>query len=505
MYWLALTFSVACAASLGLTAAVRTLARQWGVLDYPDGRRKLHQGLVPLWGGIAVYLALVLGLVGAQFGSFGLGDDLDELAATVIAAAGLVCFFGCIDDACRLKPRVKLLLQVCAVLPVVMVGCRVDRVVLFGGTVELGWLGVPLTVLWLVGCINAMNLLDGMDGLASIVGLSTAVMMGTIAACIGNDYVAVIATALAGALAGFLVHNLPPASIFLGDSGSMVIGLVVGILGVKSTLKTSATLAITAPLVVMTFPIFDAFLAILRRKLTGKRFDAADREHIHHRLLDRGMSPWMVLGILGTLCLATGVAATVATVVRSDALAWITAATLVVLAVRLRLFGHHELAMVVRAVAHTAAAMIRRLGGPAPSRGQVDPSGLTGLSAADVWAVLIDRARPCNVRRLRLILGKGAEHSRERTWIDAGLDAFPAPWWAVGIAVPCREGTSCGLEAAGFDADGTELPDPAALVEILDAFGRHFADHPEQVEDLVRDGQEQPGSDWRRDDRRIAA
>ncbi len=112
---------------------------------------------------------------------------------------------------------------------------------------------------------------------------------------------AVVAIALAGALAGFLVHNLPPASIFLGDSGSMVIGLVVGILGVQSTLKTSATLSITAPLVVMTFPMFDTVLAIVRRRLTGRRFDAADRQHIHHRLLDRGMNPWLVLAIIGAV------------------------------------------------------------------------------------------------------------------------------------------------------------------------------------------------------------
>ena len=130
-----------------------------------------------------------------------------------------------------------------------------------------------------------------MDGLASIVGLSTAAMLGVIAASEGHDHVAAMAIVLAASLAGFLIYNLPPASIFLGDSGSMVIGLSVGLLGIQGTLKTSATLAITAPAVVMTLPMFDIVAAIVRRKLTGRRFDAPDRLHIHHRLLDRGWTP----------------------------------------------------------------------------------------------------------------------------------------------------------------------------------------------------------------------
>ena len=255
---------------------------------------------------------------------------------------------------------------------------------------------MPLTVLWLLGCINAMNLLDGMDGLASMVGLFTAVTMAVIATHQGNQYVAVIAIALAGALAGFLVHNRPPASIFLGDSGSMVIGLVVGILGVCSTLKTSATLAITAPLVVMTFPMFDTFLAVVRRKLTGRRFDAADRQHIHHRLLDRGMKPWLVLAVIGTLCLATGIAAIVGSIVRSDALAWVTAAMLIILVIRLRLFGHHELALVRGVLARGLAALANRLGGAEsapPLSGPAEFAGFPPRRSGRRWWIASSRGK----------------------------------------------------------------------------------------------------------------
>lgn len=362
MISLPITFLATCVASILLTAGVRAAAIRFRLFDYPDGKRKLHQGAIPVGGGIAVYIAMVLGIVMARQGVFGVGESLDELSWTVLSAAGFVCLFGCIDDLCHLSARWKLLLQISSVLPIVLAGHRVERVLAFGLTTELGWLSTPLTIFWLVGCINAINLLDGMDGLASIVGISTAIMMGVIATCTGNQHVAVIAIVLAAALAGFLFHNLPPARIFLGDSGSMVIGLIVGLLGIQSTLKTSATLSITAPLVVMSFPMFDTVLAIMRRKLTGRRFDDADHQHIHHRLLDRGMNPWVVLGILGALCLTTGVGATVATILHSDWLAWVTAGTLIVLVVRFRLFGNYELTLLTQATLDKLGQIGRRFG-----------------------------------------------------------------------------------------------------------------------------------------------
>ena len=212
-------FLIAWVVSLGLTPWVRGVALRRQILDRPDGIRKLHKGFVPLWGGVAVFLSLVLALVAARYGSFGTGRLLDDLIRTIIPPTGMVCLFGAIDDCRRLSPRIKLLLQFTAVLPAILLGCRVHRIVVFGCPIELGWLGVPLTICWLVGCINALNLLDGMDGLASLVGLFTAVMMGLIAVTDGNPHVAVVAMVLAGALAGFLVYNLPAGHDLLGRLG----------------------------------------------------------------------------------------------------------------------------------------------------------------------------------------------------------------------------------------------------------------------------------------------
>jgi N-acetylglucosaminyl-diphospho-decaprenol L-rhamnosyltransferase len=355
------TFLAALGSALVLTAVVRAPARRFGILDRPDGKRKLHPRPVALCGGVAVYLALLIGMgVGAR-GSFGAGPALHELAVMLGAAAGFVCLFGVVDDCRHLHARAKLLLQVGAVTPIVALGYWFDQFVLFGVPVQLGWFGAPLTVLWLVGCINAVNLLDGMDGLAATVGLITAVMMSVIGTQMGHPHVAVIALALAGALAGFLFHNLPPARIFLGDSGSMVIGLVLGVLAIQGAMKTSATVAMTAPLAVMSLPMLDTLLAVVRRKLNGRSFDSADREHIHHRLLDRGLNQWQALGVLGGICLLTGLAAIASLAFRRDAIAWAATFLVVALAVRLRWFGHHELALARGALARQAAGLARRL------------------------------------------------------------------------------------------------------------------------------------------------
>jgi UDP-GlcNAc:undecaprenyl-phosphate GlcNAc-1-phosphate transferase len=480
------TFSIAFVLSLLLTVAVRAIARRWGIVDRPDGKRKLHKAPVALWGGVAVYLALVLGLLAARWGSFGVGEEFNELSAVLMAAAGFVCVCGAIDDCWSLHPRFKLALQVCAVLPIVGFGYSIDRIVAFGYPLELGWIGIPLTIAWLVGCINALNLVDGMDGLASLVGLLTAAMMGIVAANMGHDFVTVIAVVLAGSLAGFLVHNLPPASIFLGDSGSMVIGLVVGVLGIQGAMKTQATLAVTIPAVIMSLPMFDTLLALVRRKLTGRRFDAADREHIHHRLLDRGLSQWQALCILGALCLATGAAATASTIFRNDSLALITALTLIVLAIRLRLFGNYELALVKRAVGRGILQLARRLGAWAPARRLPEAERLAAMTFEEAWTVLVERLTAAGGCRLGLTLSSDGQYVRRYGWGDAATAADDSTHWSVAVTASREAGEFCKIRADGtraIDADASR-----ALTGLLRAFAAHFADHIEQIPGLVTIG-----------------
>lgn len=474
MVGLIVSFAVAMGAALLLTAAVRSAARNWGALDHPDGQRKLHKRLVPLWGGIAVYLAMVLGLAVACHVCPSERLPLIRLGGELACLAGLVCLVGAIDDRWQMRSRTKLVLQILSVAPLVFFGGWVDRITVFGVPLELGWLGLPLTLFWLVGCINAINLLDGMDGLASIVGLATAAMMGLIAAQEGHPHVTIAATVLAGALAGFLCYNLPPASIFLGDSGSMVIGLTVGLLGIEGAMKTSATLSITTPAVIMALPMFDVLLAVVRRRLTGRRFDAADREHIHHRLLDRGLSNWQVLCIAAVFCLLTGAAATAASLLRSDMVAWVVTITLVVAVIRLRLFGHHEMVLVKKTVAQYLARLAGRLF-HLPADAPPSPSELARLSLEDAWLLLVEEAPAWRVRRLELSLVAGRRQNQHWTWIHPQADQREIQAWNVTVSFQSPQAGACQLRAALSECGRLSPLYLGGLTRLLKAFGRRFA------------------------------
>lgn len=476
------TFAVALAIALALTPLARWAALRLGVVDRPDGRRKLHKQPVPLLGGVALYLALVTGLFIAHRFAGGISAQLSELSGAIIAAAGFVCLIGCVDDICDLKPRVKLLLQIVSVTPVVVAGYYVDRVVAFGVPIELGWLGVPITVAWLVGCINALNLLDGMDGLAGTVGLSTSLMMAVLASSSGHPHVAIVAIVLAGALAGFLIYNLPPASIYLGDSGSMIIGLVIGILSIQAALKTSATLSLTAPAVALTIPMLDTALAIVRRRLSGLRFDAADRGHIHHQLLNRGLSNWQALCIIGALCLTTGAAATAATLLSFDALGWIIVLAVIVTLVRTRAFGHHEVALVKLSLAAALTRFVQSLLDSARpmARRAKHPSFEFD------WQALADEAAHWNIGRLELVIEGSAAPSVRRHWSNPADDADQSSGWSYSMRFDHGD-RRCDLVASGR-LDGRNEPwHLIRIARLLNHFGKYWVAHAHEI-----DGSAQP-------------
>ncbi len=479
MISLVFIFLLTFAASLALTVLVRATALRWGIVNRPDGRRKLHHGVKPVGGGVAVYFSMIFGLLVVNYLNDGSWKNPWELSLVVILAGGVVCLFGLIDDIYRLNARLKLAMQICAVLPIALAGYSIDKVVAFGYRIELGPLAIPITVLWLIGCINALNLIDGMDGLASVVGLSTAAMMGLIAASEGRTHVSIIALVLSGALAGFLVLNRPPASIFLGDSGSMVIGLVVGLLGMQGSLKTSATLSITAPAVVMTLPMFDIVAAVIRRELTGRRFYSPDHEHIHHLLLARGLTPWQVLCIVGALCLTTGAAATAATIFRKDALAWITALVLVMLLIRMRLFGHREFSLlrdVVLKQFFNLARFLSRSGRSGESIFMDHPD----LTLETAWQTLVTGVKHWNIGRLELTFRRGPIIGR-RYWIDPGIDNVQECRWSIAVSIGRHSDRLFELAADGWN-DPRKRDELRGLTDMLKSFGNRLCEHDEEAE-----------------------
>lgn len=420
----AVTIAIVFTASLLMTRLARRLAVHFGAIDRPDGQRKLHQAPVPVWGGIAVYLAFLVGGMISHPLPIDQSASRPDLSWVLLFSAGCVCLLGGIDDSLNLNGRLKLLLQGAAVIPIILAGYYVDRIEVFGHTLALGWWGIPLTVLWLLGCINAMNLLDGMDGMASVVGMIAAAAVAAIAYALGHYHVGTMALLLAAALAGFLIHNLPPATIYLGDSGSTTIGVILGVLSLQAVLTPAATVHIAGMALVLAVPLLDTTLAIVRRKLTGRRFDAADRGHIHHRMLERGLTIWQALLVAGSLGIVAGAAAISSILLRSDLLAVFTGAVLVAVLVQLRLFGHYELALAQRAAAEAASRLAASILSAIVSRQVLYQRAAP--RAEEVWSSLVAEAQRHGVERAELVARKASEEPVVWRWqADGPSEAGP--------------------------------------------------------------------------------
>jgi UDP-GlcNAc:undecaprenyl-phosphate GlcNAc-1-phosphate transferase len=359
MVFLGITFALSFGLGIVLTPLARALARRAGLVDRPDGRRKIHQGPVPLAGGIAVFVAASAAV--AALWLFASGAHAEQLVARQSSLVGLwlaacfICLVGVADDAGKLRGRHKLFGQIVAVGIVMSSGVLVQRIHLFNWDIELGPLALPFTGLFLLGAINSLNLLDGMDGLLGSVATIICLALTALGAMGGQWATAAVACALAGALMAFLCFNFPPASVFLGDCGSMLVGLVVGVLAITSSLKGPATIALAAPMALLTIPFFDTTAAIIRRKLTGRSIYTTDRGHIHHCLLRSGLSNQSAIGVIGVLCLLTVGGTLTSIAFQSDALAVASGLLVIFLLVVTRLFGYAEFTLIQQRLREVAA------------------------------------------------------------------------------------------------------------------------------------------------------
>ena len=336
---------VAFAASAILTPAIRASALWLGVVDKPDGRRKLQGSATPLGGGVAVYLAIGMALCISALIPVAQSNWLGTRAVFLIGlacAATLIVVVGILDDRFELRGRQKLTGQILAALVLVTSGLVVEKIQVFNWQVELGLLSIPFTLFWLVGAINAVNLIDGIDGLATGVGVILSLAIAASAMMTGHEADALIALALGGALLGFLLYNFPPASIYLGDAGSMLIGLLLATLAIRCSLKGPATVALAAPAVIWTIPLFDVGMAILRRKLTGRSIYETDRGHLHHCMLRRGFSNRMILAWISALCTITALGALASIAYQNEWLAVGSSLAVISTLVLTRWFGHTE-------------------------------------------------------------------------------------------------------------------------------------------------------------------
>ena len=476
--WIGMIVVASIPTSWILTGVARWLAPKMGLVDRPDTYRKRHARPVPRVGGVGFFATLVL-CVGAirvmlpEPLAGGLADG--GLTEILLASAGCYCILGLCDDKWNLKATNKLLWQVAASLPFVLWGQSVDSVKIFGIGIHLGIFAPACTVLWLVACSNVINLVDGLDGLAGTIGLIASVSLALLSALSGQYWVAAVSLILAGSLVGFLIHNWPPAKIFMGDCGSLTLGFLLGGLSIQSSLKTSTGFTLVTPLVLISVPVFDTLVAILRRKLRGRSVGAGDRGHIHHCLEDRGLTRLQVLLTLAGLSLAMAVVAVSSAYFGRDLLAVIFCGTILSLLIAGRIFGHREVILLIdhlRAVGTLIADTSRIL----PSR--ILTARFPSLDVHErheYWAKICERVAGMGGTYLRF---RGLDPRQDRVladieWGDGGGQP-PADTWRFELSVLRGDDVQATMAASGTASPAAGARRLDDLFRLFEAFCRHW-------------------------------
>lgn len=278
-----LPFVIGLLVTLLVTPLVKRIAIRIGAIDRPN-ERKVHQRLMPRLGGLAIYLGVIASV-------WWMMDDYREILAIFLAAT-IVVITGILDDKYEIRPLYKLFGQVIAALIVVYFGVQMQFIHLpfdEGDILNFGVLSIPISILWIVGVTNAINLMDGLDGLASgVTAIATATML-ILAIMMGNIPVIILASALLGSLIAFLFYNFHPAKIFMGDSGSLFLGFMMGVLSLLG-FKQATLASLILPIVILGVPLSDTAFAILRRWVNHRPISSPDKQHLHHCLLNMGLS-----------------------------------------------------------------------------------------------------------------------------------------------------------------------------------------------------------------------
>ena len=302
MYSLILLTLASLLLTLAFTPLCKRLAWRFGIVDHPDQVRKLHGVAIPRLGGVAIFASILCAyglLLVVRFSSGHIILEDLPLVLHILPALLIVFLLGLVDDIVGLSPWIKLAVETVAAVVAWFGGIHVSSVEGHPFSVVLSF---AITIVWIVGCTNAINLIDGLDGLAAGVSLFAAMTM-LIAALIGHNYpMALVAVPLVGALLGFLRYNFNPASIFLGDCGSLSLGFILSCCGIVWSEKSTTIVGLTTPLLVFAVPLLDAGMSIFRRFLNNRHIFGADSEHIHHKLLSKGLTPRRVVLLLYAFC-----------------------------------------------------------------------------------------------------------------------------------------------------------------------------------------------------------
>lgn len=304
-------FAVAAVLSYFFTPPVKNFAHKVGAIDVPKDARRMHKKPIPRLGGLAIYGGFLCSIL-----IFG---QLDETMLCVLLGAAIIVALGIFDDVLALGAKLKFVVQIVAAAIPVCIGDL--QIGLFTNLnplsdtpfVHLGILAVPVTIIWIVGITNAVNLIDGLDGLAVGVSSIAAITMLAVALLTGNMPIAITMAALAGACIGFMPYNLNPAKIFMGDTGSTFLGYMLATVSIMGLFKFYAVISFAVPFLILGLPIFDTANAIIRRLAEGRSPMSPDRGHVHHKLIDMGFNQKQAVAILYAISATLGLTAVVLT------------------------------------------------------------------------------------------------------------------------------------------------------------------------------------------------
>lgn len=308
--WLKIVLALALAFALAFatTPPVKAFAVKVGAIDVPKDARRVHKHPIPRMGGLAIFIGFILAVL--------LFAEIDVKLRGILIGCVIIVATGAIDDVIAMKWWVKLLAQVVAAVVAVAHGVVIE--VLFNpnifsdnASLLLGYLSIPVTIIWIIGITNAVNLIDGLDGLACGVSTISSLTMLVVALILSEGNVAVVLAALAGACLGFIPYNANPAKIFMGDTGALLLGFALATVSVTAMFKFYAIITFVVPLLALALPLFDTLFAIVRRLLKGQNPMKPDRGHLHHRLIDMGLSQKQAVAILYCLSAVLGLTAVV--------------------------------------------------------------------------------------------------------------------------------------------------------------------------------------------------
>lgn len=300
---LIITAIICFLASVALTPLVKKFAIYIGAVDKPN-QRKVHQKIMPRLGGLAIYISMLIG--------FAILQPTSNYYATwpIVVGATIIVITGIFDDRFELSPKVKLLGQILAAVVVIFAAhVQIPYVELpFGWSINLGYFTIPFTLLWIVGVTNAINLIDGLDGLAAGVSSIVLITISAMAMFMGNTFAVVIGTILLASTLGFLLYNFHPAKIFMGDTGALLLGFMISVISILG-FKSITVYSLILPIIILGVPISDTMFAIIRRIVNKKPLSAPDKSHLHHCLLRLGFSHRQTVLIIYAMSAFFGIAA----------------------------------------------------------------------------------------------------------------------------------------------------------------------------------------------------